>query len=91
MWGMTEQQGWREPTNKNLTDLGEIAEGRYRLAIDNTDLGQREQVVSIPQTYPDLSQLLSNDHNVCKPRTQSPPSSQPRPLDPQKTAFEPRQ
>lgn len=42
MWGMTEQQGWREPTNKNLTDLGEIAEGRYRLAIDNTDLGQRE-------------------------------------------------
>ncbi|TYJ57723.1 hypothetical protein B9479_001577 [Cryptococcus floricola] len=33
MWGKTEQMGWQSPESEGLVDLGEVAEGRFRLNI----------------------------------------------------------
>ncbi|OCF32401.1 hypothetical protein I317_05600 [Kwoniella heveanensis CBS 569] len=41
MWGLSEGEGWAPPRDSGLADLGEVAEGRYRLNTEPGEEGSR--------------------------------------------------
>ena len=44
MWGWTEEMGWKQKEDVGLIDLGEIAEGRYRLNVQPGEDGTKQCV-----------------------------------------------